>query len=338
VLAALSALTVAPAAAAASTGSTTVETYDSATGPVHYRIYTPRSYRADKRVPLVVFTHGCNTTAEQQQRASLYDDVADEHGFVVAYPDNDDQAHPVKCWRFYDPQNSHRDQADLATIAGITRATMTKRTIDAQRVYEVAMSSGALITSDLGAAYPDLYAAIGIMAGGPYGTPVTCLGDLSGVNTGTDPVTLGQEAATEMGSRARVMPFIVLNGDSDHTVAPQCDEDAVTQWVTTDDLVTAGAPFATTPIAKRTVTPRAARSYDVLTYGDRAGCVVGEHWIVHGMDHYWSGGTTDPAYKAFVDPTGPSAAEATWAFFSRFTLASHEACPAAARPRRAGSA
>jgi hypothetical protein len=36
------------------------------------------------------------------------------------------------------------------------------------------------------------------------------------------------------------------------------------------------------------------------------------------MGHFWSGGTTDPAYANFTDPKGPSAAEATWAFLSRY--------------------
>lgn len=327
---------------AASHGTTTVETYDSATGVVHYRIYTPASYRRGKPVPLVVFLHGCNTTAAQQQAASLYDNVADAHHFIVLYPDDDDDVHPAKCWRFYDPNDSKRGKGDLATVAGMTRAVMRQRSINRQRVYEVGMSSGALISSDLGAAYPDLYAAIGIMAGGPYGTPPTCLADKEGANVGTSPVTLGREALKEMGSRARVMPFIVLNGDADPIVSPQCDDDAVTQWITTDNLTTTRTtthPFRLTPIRIRSFKPAAPRlSYKVLSYGTRSGCLVGEHWIIHGMGHYWSGGTTNPAYSSFVDPDGPSASKATWAFFSRFTLRSHESCPAragASKSRRA---
>jgi poly(hydroxyalkanoate) depolymerase family esterase len=318
--------------AAAGPGTTRVETYDASTGVVHYRVYTPAGYRTGSPVPMVVFLHGCSTTAEQQENASLYDDVAAAHDFVVVYPDDDDLVHPAQCWQFYNPQNSDRGEGDLATVAGITHAVMAQLSIDPQRVYAVGMSSGALIMSDLGAAYPDLYAAIGIMAGGPYGAPATCLLDRNGLNVGTDPVTLGREAEAEMGSAAHVMPFIVLNGDADGTVPPQCDDDAVTQWITTDNLVATGTttgPFGAEPIATRSVTPSPPdRSYEVLTYGTSTGCVVGEHWIIHGMGHYWSGGSTDSAYSAFVDPTGPSASEATWEFFSHFTLSSHEACPA----------
>ena len=36
------------------------------------------------------------------------------------------------------------------------------------------------------------------------------------------------------------------------------------------------------------------------------------------MAHFWSGGTTDPAYAGYTDVKGPSAAKATWAFFQRY--------------------
>ena len=56
----------------------------------------------------------------------------------------------------------------------------------------------------------------------------------------------------------------------------------------------------------------------VKSFLDPDGCLIAERWIVHGMGHFWSGGTTDPAYANFTDPKGPSAAEATWAFLSRY--------------------
>jgi poly(3-hydroxybutyrate) depolymerase len=61
------------------------------------------------------------------------------------------------------------------------------------------------------------------------------------------------------------------------------------------------------------------------------GCEIGENWIVHGMNHYWSGGSTDPQYtnptspsptspQGFNDPKGPSASQLSWDFFKQFTL------------------
>jgi poly(hydroxyalkanoate) depolymerase family esterase len=322
-------------------------TYNSATGAVHYLVYTPSTYDPARPAPLVVLTHGCNTTAAQQEAASIDDPIAEQNRFVVMYPDDDDSVHPVQCWRFYDKPQQQRDSGDVATIAGMTRAVMAMRNIDRQRVYEIGMSSGALITSDLAAAYPDLYTAIGIMAGGPYGTD-SCLTGQNGAPSIGDVSQAAAAAFAEEGPRARVMPFIVLNGDMDHTVSPGCGQQAVDQWVRTDNLVVSGkqtGPIGSAPAADRPATVTGGHSYDVLAYRGADGCVLGEHWVIHGMDHFWSGGTTDPMYAQFTDPKGPSASAASWAFFSRFRLAGRgltcadgAAGPNAATPATAVSA
>lgn len=38
------------------------------------------------------------------------------------------------------------------------------------------------------------------------------------------------------------------------------------------------------------------------------------------MNHFWSGGSSNPEWHYWTDPKGPSAAVASWNFFSRFTL------------------
>ena len=69
--------------------------------------------------------------------------------------------------------------------------------------------------------------------------------------------------------------------------------------------------------------------YDWTKYvaRDPRGCEIGQRWVVHGMGHYWSGGSTDPTYSGeqptgpgFNDPKGPSASQASWDFFKQFSL------------------
>jgi poly(3-hydroxybutyrate) depolymerase len=66
--------------------------------------------------------------------------------------------------------------------------------------------------------------------------------------------------------------------------------------------------------------PPGAYSYMVSAYIDGHGCLIGERYLIHGMDHYWSGGSTDPKLRFLSDPAGPSAQLADWQFLSRFTL------------------
>ena len=104
-------------------------------------------------------THGCQTTAEQQMRANLYNQLAEREGFVVMYPDVDAEAASrtgplARCWRFYESESWHRDAGDAAAIAGMTRETMGSLNIDPERVYAMGMSAGGFMTSILAAAYP----------------------------------------------------------------------------------------------------------------------------------------------------------------------------------------
>ncbi|MDX6583809.1 MAG: hypothetical protein QOI10_2993 [Solirubrobacterales bacterium] len=302
-------------------GKTKEFTYDSGSGAYPYIVYVPTSYRRSRPAPLVVMTHGCQTTASEQMRSTLYNQVAERKGFVVLYPDVTaaEAAQPgptARCWQFPNPQSWHRDSGDAAAIAGMTRAVMERWHIKGQRVYMVGMSAGSFMTSIMAAAYPDLFAAVGIMAGGAYA-------DAGCIFTGTGiPVEASaQLARDEMGSRARIVPRIVMGGDADQGVPPACADKALEQGLRTNNLVlgdTQDAPISLTPASVREVPKEGGYSSTVSTYLDPNGCVIGERWLIHGMNHFWSGGSSDPELANFTDPKGPNGAKATWRFVSRY--------------------
>ena len=306
-------------------GRTRTFTYDAASDPRPYILYTPTSYSHRDPAPLIVMAHGCQTTAEEQMRANLFNRLAERHGFVVLYPDVDEaetqQPGPLRnCWKFFDSANWHRDQGDPAAIAGMTREAMTRKRIDPRRVYLAGMSAGGFMTSIMAAAYPDLYAAVAIAAGGAYGDPGCLFG-----NPATRPVDDSAAAAyAEMGSRARVVPRLVMGGDSDQGVPPQCADKALEQGLRTNNLVIGGSqdgPIALTPSSVEDVPPPGPGRYAsaVSTYTDPNGCVIGARWLIHGMNHFWPGGSSDPEWASFTDPKGPNGARISWKFFARYT-------------------
>jgi poly(hydroxyalkanoate) depolymerase family esterase len=314
-----------PAAAAVDQpdpGSVQKATYDSGENTYPYIVYVPTTYDAARRAPLVVMTHGCQTTADQQMRANLYNVVAERAGIVMLYPDVDEeeasQPGPLqRCWQFPSPASWHRDSGDPAAIAGMTRAVMTRWHIDSERVYMVGMSAGSFMTSIMAAAYPDLFAAVAINAGGAYADG-TCLFTGPGI-----PVEASAELAfEEMGPRARIVPRLVSGGDADQGIPRACADKALMQGLRTNNLVLGGtqdAPISLTPAAVREVAKPGGYSTTVSTYRDPNGCVIGERWLIHGMNHFWPGGSSDPELKDFTDPRGPNGAELTWAFLKRYT-------------------
>ena len=60
-------------------------------------------------------------------------------------------------------------------------------------------------------------------------------------------------------------------------------------------------------------TSAGGQSYTLTTYGNGNGGELIEYWLIHGMNHAWSGGSSTEQY---ADPSGPSETAAMWAFFS----------------------
>ena len=312
-------------AVAADPGTTVTGTVGSGLSKHSYRVYIPSTYRPNRPAPLVVMTHGCQTTAEQQQRANQYDVVAERERFLVLYPDVNPieaklQPGPLEnCWQFPLPTSWLRGLGDPAAIAAMTQTVMSGWRVDPERVYMVGMSAGGFMTSIMAAAYPDLFAAVAINAGGAYADG-TCIGVPAGL-----PVALTARLARwQMGGRARVVPRLAMGGDADRGIPPGCVDKALEQGLRTNNLALGGSqtgPISLKPASTRGVDGAEPNDYDstVTTYLDPDGCVVGERWLIHGMDHFWPGGSTDPELASFTDPKGPDGAEITWAFLSRFT-------------------
>jgi len=319
-----------------SPGKTTRGTVISNGDEYRYRFYTPRSYEPGHRAPLVVAVHGCQTTAKQEQAISRYDRLAERKGFVVLYPDVDAAARaqpgPLSnCWRFLDPNSWKRGSGDSAAIADMTRAVMAKRSIAPGRVYLAGISAGGLMASVEAAAYPDLFAAVAVMSSSAY-SDWTCFTTGAGIPVETS----AQLAFDEMGPRARVVPTFVLGGDADLAFPWSCTEKALEQGLRTANLVIDGSqdgPIPLEPARARRGQKPGGHAYTVRKYRDPDGCLAGESWRIHGMAHFWSGGTTDPAYAGYTDVKGPSAAKATWSFFQRYRKSS-TAMPCAEAHRR----
>ena len=289
----------------------------------NYAVYIPPGLKPDTAVPLVLVMHGCTMTADQMAAASDYDALAAREHFIVLYPDVDtlDATHG-QCWKgIYAPDSEGRARGDAVAIVDMTSAVMKRWRVDPARVYAIGISAGAFEASILGTFYPDVFAAIGMHSGAAYmgGEPACLLGNQDTSDTNK----LAHAALAAMGPRARVVPVFVIHGDADDTIPYACGPQAVAQWLGADNLSLTHAgrsAVSTSPTRVRNGTVAGGHGFTVLTYDDTSGCTVAQMWTVHGMGHIWSGGTSDPSSALYSDPKGPSAAQASWAFFSRWRL------------------
>jgi len=286
-------------------------------------VYTPGSLKRSRPAPLFVMVHGCNTTAEQQMGANELNAQAERDKFVVLYPEHegDPSKHLLRCWRY--GLDNTRGSSDPAAIAGMVRDALVRRSprIDRRAVYAAGMSSGAMMTGILGATYPDLFAAIMMNAGCAYQAADSVIGCLQKPSRATE--DLARAARAAMGQHARVVPALITQGDHDKLIPPEHSQQVLSQWRQTDNLVatsTLTAPISAAPLTTRTVAPPGRYPSTVTTYGPRPGCELLERWEIHGMDHFWPGGSSDPVFSGFTDPKGPDGGEIAWRFFKRFRL------------------
>jgi poly(hydroxyalkanoate) depolymerase family esterase len=298
------------------------------TGGRSYAVYTPPGLRHAAAVPLVVVLHGCDQTAEDVALCTGVNAYADRAGFVVVYPQQGTADNVRLCWNWFQPRHQARGSGEPAAIARITERVLRRRvgpTLDRNRVHVMGLSAGGAMAGILAATYPDLYASAGIHSAPQFGAARSPLTALLAMKTGgPDPERQGRLARAAMGSRARVVPVIVVHGDADRTVWAGNGDSVVRQWLTTSRLGNRDGPeldFAR-PHATNVDRAPGGLSYEVRRWNDRVGRPVVAYWVVSGLGHAWSGGAGAGSY---TDARGPSATEAMCEFFDQTGMAGSRA-------------
>lgn len=309
----------------ASSGTFQQFTYNGSAGSRPYYVYTPANYQPGTAVPLIVMLHGCTQNPTDFAAGTQMNALADQKQFIVVYPQQTSTYNSSSCWNWFLTADQARGSGEPAIIAGITQTveqTTSQWTIDSSRVYVAGMSAGAAMAVIMGATYPDIFAAIGVHSGLEYqaATDQTS-GSMALSQGGPSPTQQGQAAYNAMGSHARVVPTIVFHGTSDYTVYPLNGDQVVQQWMKTDTLASNGtynASFSSPSSTTNGQVPGSSgRAYTVQTWNGTNGNEVQEYWKVSGMGHAWSGGNSSGSY---TDPNGPSATQAMYTFFMRYTL------------------
>jgi poly(hydroxyalkanoate) depolymerase family esterase len=139
-----------------------------------YRLFLPATLAAP--VPLVVMLHGCDQDGQSFAEVTGMNTRAAGHGFAVVYPEQ--TGHPLHCWRWYEPAHQVRGRGEPAAIVRIVEAVAARDDvmIDRSRIYIAGLSAGASMATIVAATYPDIFAALAVVAGVPYCAASDCLG------------------------------------------------------------------------------------------------------------------------------------------------------------------
>lgn len=266
-----------------------------------YRIYIPTSVNATTRVPLVFVLHGGGGNSRQTMNYTDFNALADQHGFIVVYPDAvDDNWNDGRIFS----GNSADDQPtadDIGYLSALRADLIATYPIDSQRVF-----------------------ATGISNGGHLALRVAC--DLADEFLGIAAVTANQPAALTC-EPSQPISVLVMNGTADPlvpydggAVANNRGEDLSTAetiaiWRnanTCDPIPTTTALPDSDPTDGTTTT--------VDTYSNCANSTQLILYTINGGGHTWPG-KSQYLPIALIGPTARDfdGSEVIWAFFAALT-------------------
>ncbi|TXM94076.1 PHB depolymerase family esterase [Methylobacterium sp. WL116] len=257
-----------------------------------YDLFVPPR-RSSGPLPLVVMLHGCSQSSRDFAIGTRMDGLAEEQGFLVAYPDQPRSANMAKSWNWFRQGDQRRGLGEPSILAGLTRQVMDDFDVDPTRVYVAGLSSGGAAAAVMAMTYPDLYAAVGIHSGLACGSAESTSAALMAMRRG---------ALFRPCQATQPVPTIVFHGDRDRTVSP----------VNGDQVIAQVKPDADVSIATDQGHSEGGMAYTRTILTELHSAWSSEQWVLHGGGHAWAGGHPSGSH---TDPNGPDASREMLRFF-----------------------
>lgn len=252
-----------------------------------YWLHIPWGYRPSHPYALVLNFHGHGSTATHQERYTGFSWLADQRGFIVAYPQGVVGPDGRTGWASGGPNKPQTN--DVLFVSDLLTRLQGELCIDARRIYATGFSNGGGMTSVLACRMARRIAAFAPVSGSYY------------------PLTGGC-------APGRPVPILEFHGTNDYTVPyngrPGQDELATQDWLQAWAARDGCAHGPSRLFAQAGVTE--------LAWSDCQGGVTVEHYRITGGVHVWPGGL--PSSRLPPPDRRVSAIALIWQFFAAHPL------------------
>jgi len=245
------------------------------TNPGNLRMFAFVPASAPRMPALVVALHGCTQTADGYDHGTGWSVLADRHGFVVIYPEQQPANNPKNCFSWFLPGDTARERGEASSIRQMIEHAIVEFGIDRRRVFVTGLSAGGAMTSVMLATYPEVFAGGAIIAGLPYGCATSVQEAFEAMFTERSVSTraLGEQVRTASRHHGPWPKISVWHGSADPVVKPANAEDIVRQWTYVHAL-------SNKPSHEETVNGHRRRGWC-----DANGALVIEAFTINGMAH-----------------------------------------------------
>ena len=176
--------------------------------------------------------HGCTQTAAAYDRGAAWSTAADDHGFVVLFPEQTHANNPNLCFNWFSPKDARRDRGETLSIVQMVEAVRKLHGTDPSRVFVTGLSAGGAMAAVLLAAHPEVFAGGAVIAGVPFATANNvpqALERMRGQEI-PEPERLGDLARSASGYSGRWPSLSVWHGTNDTTVSRKNARAIIDQW------------------------------------------------------------------------------------------------------------
>jgi poly(hydroxyalkanoate) depolymerase family esterase len=181
---------------------------------------------------LVVVLHGCTQNAAGYDRGSGWSRLADKHGFVLLFPEQQRANNPALCFNWFTANDSQRGMGEAASIRAMIEAVDSIHPIERHRIFVTGLSAGGAMASVMLATYPETFAGGAIIAGVAYGcaSGVAQAFDCMGGRASQDADELARKVRRASPHKGPWPRISVWQGSRDSTVVPSNADAIVLQW------------------------------------------------------------------------------------------------------------
>ncbi|RLF60155.1 MAG: polyhydroxybutyrate depolymerase [Thermoplasmata archaeon] len=258
-----------------------------------YLIHIPDFDNVLEEKPLLIALHGGGGNSENMRGKTGFNDLADEHGFIVVYPDGTGKLKNKLVWNagYCCGSALENNVDDVGFIDALIKELQKTLNIDENGIYVTGHSNGGMMAYRLGSELSDIIAAIAPVAG-TIGGQATEEENIWQIPVPNNPVSV----IAFHGLLDQSVPY--YGGHGNRTSGTRIDfsvNQSISFWVEQNNC---------NPVPD--IDEQGNISVKTYLGGDR-GTEVVLYTIING-DHYWPGSQKDP----YMDV---SASEIIWDFF-----------------------